>query len=106
MSDIFTNYGILLSYLLLAIATVGAIGFPVLALIKNPKEAKGAMIGLGLVVVIFGISFALSDEINLSKIVISPMTAKLVDTGLYSFYILALLAVAATIYSEITKAFK
>ena len=44
MSDFITNYGILASYLLLAIAVLGAIGFPIIELAKNPKGAKGAQI--------------------------------------------------------------
>jgi hypothetical protein len=106
MSDFITNYGILASYLLLAIAVLGAIGFPILELAKNPKGAKGALIGVGLIVVVFGLSYALSSDVNPSKIEITPGAVKMVDTGLFSFYILALVAVCVTIYAEVSKMFK
>lgn len=106
MADLITNYGILVAYLLFGVAVLGAIGFPVLDVIKNPKGAKGALIGIGIIVVVFGLSYALGSEENPSKIEISGGTAKLVDTGLYSFYILSFVAIAATIYSEVSKIFK
>jgi hypothetical protein len=107
MSDFITNYGILASYLLLAIAVLGAIGFPILELAKNPKGAKGALIGVGLIVVVFGLSYALSSDVNpATKIEITPGAVKMVDTGLFSFYILALVAVCVTIYAEVSKMFK
>ncbi len=101
-----TNYGILITYVLLAVAVVAAIGFPLLQLIKNPKGAKGALIGLGLLVVVLGISYALSSDYNPSDIEISPEGAKQVDTGLFAFYILSAVAVGATIYAEVSKMFK
>jgi hypothetical protein len=106
MSELITNYGIIAAYLLLAVAVVGAIGFPILEIAKNPKGAKGALIGVGLLVLVFGISYVLGSEENLSKIEISGGTAKLVDTGMFAFYILALAAVGVTIYSEVSKIFK
>ncbi|MBP9151416.1 MAG: hypothetical protein KBF73_03955 [Flavobacteriales bacterium] len=106
MADFVTNYGIIAAYILLAIAAFGAIGFPILDMIKNPKGTKGALIGVGIIVLIFGISYALGSDENPSKIKISGGTAKLVDTGLYSFYILSLIAIVVTIYSEVSKVFK
>jgi hypothetical protein len=106
MAEFVTNYGIIAAYLLLAVAVVTAIGFPMLDVIKNPKGAKGALIGIGLIVVIFGISFAMGSEENPSKIEISGGTAKLVDTGLFAFYILSIVAVLATIYAEVSKIVK
>lgn len=101
-----TNYGILLTYLLLAVAVIAAVGFPLLQLAKNPKGAKGALIGIGLLVVVVGISYALSSDVNPSNMDITPATAKQVDTGLYAFYILALVAIGATVYAEVSKMFK
>ena len=106
MADFITNYGIIVAYLLLAVAVIGAIGFPILEIVKNPKGAKGALIGIGIIVAVFGISYVMGSEENLSKIEITGGTARLVDTGLYAFYILAFAAIAATIYSEVSKIFK
>jgi hypothetical protein len=40
MGDFMTNYGILLTYILLAVATFTALGFPIKYLIENPKKIK------------------------------------------------------------------
>ncbi|MCF8256960.1 MAG: hypothetical protein K9J06_05375 [Flavobacteriales bacterium] len=106
MVDFITNYGIILTYILLAVAVVTAVGFPLIQLAKNPKGAKGALIGAGLLVVVVGISYALSSPDNPSNINISPEGAKQVDTGLYAFYMLAAVAVVVTVYAEVSKLFK
>ncbi len=106
MEDFMTNYGIIITYILLAVAVVAAVGFPLLQLAKNPKGAKGALIGIGLLVVVLGISYALSSDYNPSNMEITPEGAKQVDTGLFAFYILAAVAVGATIYAEVSKMFK
>lgn len=106
MAEFVTNYGIIAAYILLAVAVVTAIGFPILDVIKNPKGAKGALIGIGAIVVVFGISYTLGSEVNPSKIEISGGTARLVDTGLFAFYILSIVAIIATIYAEVSKIFK
>jgi hypothetical protein len=57
--------------------------------------------------VVFGLSYALSSDVNpATKIEITPGAVKMVDTGLFSFYILALVAVCVTIYAEVSKMFK
>lgn len=101
-----TNYGIIIAYILLAVAVVTAVGFPLLSLAKNPKGAKGALIGVGLLVVVVGISYALSSSDNPSNMIITPEGAKQVDTGLFAFYILAAVAIGATVYAEVSKMLK
>lgn len=106
MGDFMANYGIIICYILFAVAALAAILFPVLQLIQNPKNAKGALVGIGALVVVFGISYALSSDVNPSKMEVSAETVKQVGTGLYAFYILAIVAIAATVYSEVSKLFK
>lgn len=106
MADFMTNYGIIITYILLAVATVTAIGFPLLRLIQNPKGAKGALIGVGILAVILGISYALSSDVNPSKMEIAPEDVKLVDMGLFTFYILAVAAIGSTVYAEVSKMLK
>jgi hypothetical protein len=95
MADFMTNYGIIICYILLGVATVAAVAFPVFELIKNPKGAKGALLGIGTLVVVVAVSYALSSDANPSKIEITASAAKQVDTGLYSL-----------VYSEVSKLFK
>jgi hypothetical protein len=106
MEAFFVNIGIPLCYLLLAVATATAIIFPIIQLAKNPKNAMGALAGFVGLLVIFGISYALSDDVNLSKIEISSEGAKLAETGIFVFYILSITAIVGVIYSGVSKLFK
>ncbi|MBI1287170.1 MAG: hypothetical protein GC178_06280 [Flavobacteriales bacterium] len=107
MGDFMANYGIIICYILFAVATLAAILFPIIQLVQNPKNAKGALIGIGALVVVVGISYALASDVNPGNTEgVTPETAKQVGTGLYAFYILAIVAVGATIYSEVSKFFK
>lgn len=101
-----TNYGIIICYILFAVATLAAVVFPIIQLIQNPKNAKGALVGIGALVVVVGISYALSADNNPSNMEITATTAKRVGTGLYAFYLLAAVAIVSVVYSEVSKLFK
>ena len=100
------NYGIIICYILLGIAVAAAVIFPIMQLAQNPKGAKGALIGIVLLAAVIGISFALSSDINPSKMEISPDDAKKVGAGLYAVYILGAVAIISMIYSEVSKMIK
>jgi len=106
MADFMTNYGIIICYILLAVAVLAAVVFPIIQLAQNPKNAKGALIGIGLLVVVVGIAYALSSDVNPSKMDITATAAKQVGTGLYAFYILAIVAIGSLVYAEVSKLFK
>jgi len=106
MGDFMTNYGIIISYILFAVALAAAIIFPVIELVRNPKNAKGALVGIVALVIVVAIAYALSDGHDPSKIGVTEETAKQVDTGLFAFYILGGIAVASLLYSEVAKMFK
>ena len=40
MGDFMANYGIILTYILLAAAAIAAIAFPIMHLVANPKKAN------------------------------------------------------------------
>lgn len=106
MADFMTNYGIIICYILL-IATVAAAALGwVMELIKDPGAIKGVLIGVGVLVVVGVVSFMLASDSNPSKMEITADEAKQVGAGLYAFYILAIAAVGATLYSEVSKIFK
>lgn len=96
-------------YILMALATASAVVFPIIAMTKDPKAAKSALIGVGALVVVFGISYALAgDEMTpkYAKFISTSEESKLVSTGLVAFYILAITAIVATISSAFMKIFK
>ena len=106
MGDFMVNYGIIICYILIAIAVAASVIFPVIQLAQNPKGAKGALIGIGLLIVVLGISFGLASDDNPSKIDLTPETAKQVGMGLYAVYILGTVAVVSIVYSEVSKMLK
>jgi len=106
MADFMTNYGIIICYILLAVATLAAVVFPIIQLAQNPKNAKGALVGIGALVVVVGISYILAADNNPSNIEITADAAKQVGTGLYAFYLLSAVAIIAVVYSEVAKFFK
>ena len=96
-------------YVLFGLATIAAIVFPIMAMAKNPKGAKSALIGVVALGAIFAISYALGgDEMTpkYEEFISGPEASKRVSMGLIAFYLLALGAVGVTVYSGITKLFK
>jgi hypothetical protein len=103
------DIGLYVLYGLLAIAVAAAIIFPLVNSLQNPKGLIRSAIGVVIILVLFGIGYALSDD-TLSRTAVSAgMTAssvKLIGAGLIMFYIVLVGAVLALIYSEISKALK
>ena len=100
------NYGILLTYILLAVAAIAAIAFPIMHLVANPKKAKQVGMGLGALLVVYILAYLLaSDEVSehYSKFNITDSQSKQVGTGLIVFYILAAGAVVSALYTEVGK---
>lgn len=106
MGDFMANYGIILTYILLAAAAIAAIAFPIMHLIANPKKAKQVGMALGALLAVYIIAYFLaSDEVteHYSKFNVSNTQSKQVGTGLIVFYILAAGALVSAVYSEVGK---
>lgn len=96
-------------YILLIIAALAAIVFPIIGMVNHPKGAKSALIGVVSLLVVFAISYALAgDEIvpAYKDFIETPAQSKMVSTGLIAFYILGIGAIIATIYSSISRVTK
>ncbi|MDG1144862.1 MAG: hypothetical protein P8N54_00060 [Flavobacteriales bacterium] len=109
MEDFITNYGIVLTYILLGVAAFLALAFPIKQLISQPKKAKQIGIALGGLLVIYIIATLLaSDEVSAhyAKFGVTESISKQVGTGLFLFYILGAGAIAAVIYAEVSKMLK
>lgn len=103
------DLGFYVFYALLFIAVGATIIFPIIHMLKEPKTLMATGIGIGIIVVLFGISYALSgSEVKLkaAAVGITATTSKLIGAGLIMFYITLGLSVLAVIYSEISKALK
>jgi hypothetical protein len=97
-------------YVLLAIAGLSAIVFPLINMAQNPKKAKNALIGVVGLLVICGISYVLSgSEVYIDidgKELADAATSQKSEAGLIAFYILAAAAIGSIIYAEVSKMFK
>jgi len=103
------DFGFYLFYALLIIAVVLTIVFPIIHVLREPSTLLRSAIGLGMVVVLFVISYALSgSDVNIkaAALGVTPTSSRLIGAGLIMFYITLVLSILALIYSEISKAFK
>ena len=98
-----------LTVLMLAVATLVIVSFSVKNMITNSKSAKKTLLtGGGLIAVLLLSYFGLaSDEVLVSyqKYNISAATSNMVGMGLWSFYILSIIAVASIVITELSKKF-
>ena len=103
------DLGFYVFYALLIIAVVLTVAFPIIHMLREPSTLIRTAIGVGVVVVLFVISYALSDsEVNLkaAALGVTPTSSKLIGAGLIMFYVTLVGSVLALIYSEISKALK
>lgn len=98
------------AYILIGLAVLFALLFPIIRMVTNPKNALKTLIGVVGMVVLVGIMYLLaSDEVlvitreNPDNV---PSTLKWVGAGLNTMYVMFIAAVLAILYSEINKAFK
>jgi hypothetical protein len=96
--------GLIVCYVFFIIALVASIGMPLIDAIKNPQGLIKAFIGIIGLVVIFGISYALSGSEVTQKsaaLGITPASSKLVGAGMIMFYIVLIVSVILAVYSLI-----
>lgn len=105
--------GLILTWtaVLLGLAILAAVIFPLINLAQNPKGALRSLVGLGVVVIVVGISFALSsnDPIMLpggTDIYDDAFGLRVTDAGLFTAYIALGAAILVTIFGEIRNSFK
>jgi len=102
------NIGIILTYLMVGVAALTAIGFGIKKMMLKTNNAKKAIYTIGGLVVVLIFSYLMaSDEIlgSYEKYEITASTAMLVGMGLTTFYLLAIGAIGAVLYAELSKAF-
>ena len=94
------------TYVLVAIVTVLCVAFSIMKTFSNPKQAKGAVFSLCGIGLVLTLSFFLANSSFVGEAEISAQTAKIVGTGLITFYFLMAGAVLAIFGFEIAKVFK
>jgi hypothetical protein len=102
------GYFIGLSYFLLFGAIIAALGGAALQVVINPKQIKGAAIGIGGLLVVLVISYVLADG-TIEPYYQSGVTetaVKLSGMGLFALYILFIAAVLTIAYSSVSRFLK
>ena len=97
------------AYCLILVSALAAIIFPIVYLIQNPKNAKGALMAVLALAVVAGISYGLaSDEVLLKyeKYGVDESTSRNVGMGIIATYILGILSFGLIIYFGIVRMFK
>jgi hypothetical protein len=103
------DIGIYAMYVFLGIALVAAVVLPLISAIKSPAGLLKSLAGVGALVVLFLISFALSGSEVTTKAKAAGITeasSKMIGAGLTLFYIVFIGTVIGVVYSEINKALK
>lgn len=100
--EAFVNIGLFLSYILIGLCIVTAVGMPLVKAFGDPESLKKIGLGVGALVVVFFASYAIADGTPQGES--SSNTVKLVGAGIYTFYILAIIALGGIFYTEIKKA--
>jgi len=90
-------------YVFFVITLIAALGGAVVGVIMKPAAAKGIGIGLGSMIVVLLLAYGLSSGSDFSLYDTTESIAHFAGTLLYTFYILALLAVGAIIFSGVRR---
>ena len=103
------SWGLYLGYFIFAVALIAMVFLPLINTLKNPSSLAKSGIGVGVLVVVFIISFVLADS-ELSAIGKAAgeteTSVKWIGAGLIMFYLALFAAVIGLVYSEISKALK
>ena len=104
------NAGLVFTLVLAIIAIAASVIFPIVYMISHPKSAISALIGVGVILVLFGIGYALSgDEILITYEKVGftdPGASKLVGGALKMMYIIIAAVLGSAIFSEVRKLIK
>jgi lysylphosphatidylglycerol synthetase-like protein (DUF2156 family) len=97
-------------YILLGVASVTAVVFPLITMAKNPAGAKNALIGVVVLVVISAIAYTLAGNesyIDYEGVLLADeATSQLSEAALIVFYILGAGAIGSIVFAEVSKMFK
>jgi len=97
------------TYSLLGATALSAVVFPIIVLAQNPKKAKGALVSLIGLVIVFGVGYMLASDVVFTSYEaygVDTSISKGVGTGLMATYILMALSGGGIIFFGIMKIFK
>jgi len=108
-SDLLIDAGLWLSYIMFFVGLLAALGFPLWEILTNLDAAKKALVSVGSLAVIFGISYAISgNEVlpSYTKFGITPFLSQLIGGSLIMLYITSILTCILLIAGEVYNFFR
>jgi hypothetical protein len=106
----FGMYGILVSYVLLAVATLAFVGFELYQLATNIKDSKGQLAGAAALIIILGLGWVLGSGDfyfqGIEAFEMTPTSIRLVDMGLIGTYVLLAIAIIGLVADIVLSSVK
>ncbi len=102
------DIGLWICYLLFFAALAGMAVYSVINMLRDTKKAKGTLIGLGILLGIFLITFLISGNELLPKYIdlgISASQSKMIGAGILMVYVMGIATIGIAVYSEFRKIF-
>lgn len=99
------DVGLYAGYVLIVLCAIAAVVIPLIQSFGDPQSLVKSAIGLGVLVVVFLISYALAGSDTMGTTT-SESTSKLVGAGLISMYILFIGALVGIVFTEVSKMIK
>ena len=103
------DIGLYISYAAVTIAVAAAVILPLLHAVKHPKTLLGSLVGVGALVILFVVCYAISDSEVSAKaraLGADESSSQLIGAGLYTFYAVFIVSIVGMVYSEVNKALK
>ncbi len=97
------DLGLIAGYVLVGLCALAAVVMPLIQSLSDPKSLVKSGIGVGALVVIFLITYAMADGNSEGT---TEGTSKMVGAGLLTMYVFVFLALAGIVYTEISKLIK
>ncbi|MDR4987826.1 MAG: hypothetical protein RG741_03175 [Bacteroidales bacterium] len=104
MNESVINIGMYVTYILLGIAALTAIIFPIIQMFWNFRKSFPALIGIAILVIIVLISYAFSTSEVYENA--GPAVSQWVSAGITTTMILVGLGVISAIFTEVYKLFR
>ena len=97
------DLGLIAGYVLVGLCALAAVVMPLIQSLSDPKSLVKSGIGVGALLVIFLITYAMADGNSEGT---TSGTSKMVGAGLLTMYVFVFLALAGIVYTEISKLIK
>lgn len=95
--------GLIISYVLIGVCVLAALGLPLVQALGNPQSLKKMGISIGGLIVLFVICYFVAGDYNYGNEEITGSEAKAVGAGIIMFYVILVITIVSIVYTEISK---